>query len=99
MQLDEYLPVLAKANARFAHAAAEALLARGWKAAVPGCPGWTLADLVWHLSKVQHFWAWVVRTAATDPSAYVGPPRHPDDELLGFLAAQNAELETVLDGA
>jgi uncharacterized protein (TIGR03083 family) len=41
----------------------------------------------------------VVRTTASDPSAYVDPRRHPDDELLGFLAAQNAELETVLDGA
>jgi uncharacterized protein (TIGR03083 family) len=99
LQLDEYLPVLAKADARFADAAAEAVLARGWKAPVPCCPGWTLADLVWHLSEVQHFWAWVVRTRATDPSAYREPPRHPDDELLGFLTAQNAELETVLDGA
>jgi uncharacterized protein (TIGR03083 family) len=99
MRLDEYLPVLTKANARFADAAAEAVLARGWKAAVPCCPGWTLADLVWHLSQVQHFWAWVVRTRAPDPSAYGEPARRPDDELLGFLAAQNAELETALDGA
>jgi uncharacterized protein (TIGR03083 family) len=99
MQLDEYLPVLAKANARFADAAAEAVLARGWNATVPCCPEWTLADLVWHLSQVQHFWAWVVRTRATDPSAYPEPARHPDDELLGFFAAQSAELETALDGA
>jgi uncharacterized protein (TIGR03083 family) len=99
MQLEEYLPVLAKANARFADASAEAVLAGGWKVPVPGCPGWSLADLVWHLSEVQHFWAWVVRTRATEPSAYRDPARHPDDELLGFLAAQNAELELVLDGA
>jgi uncharacterized protein (TIGR03083 family) len=99
MELDEYLPVLEKANARFAQAAAEAVLARGWTAPVPGCPGWSLADLVWHLAEVQHFWAWVVRTRAPDPSAYVEPRRHPDEELLGFLAAQNAELETVLAGA
>ena len=99
MELDEYLPVLEKANARFAGAAAEAVLARGWAAPVPGCPGWSLADLVWHLAEVQHFWAWVVRTRATDPSTYVEPARAPDDELLGFLAAQNAELETALAGA
>jgi uncharacterized protein (TIGR03083 family) len=54
---------------------------------------------VWHLAEVQHFWAWVVKTRAPDPSTYVEPLRHPDDELLGFLAAQNAELETVLAGA
>jgi uncharacterized protein (TIGR03083 family) len=99
MELDEYLPVLEKANARFAGAAAEAVLARGWAAPVPGCPGWSLADLVWHLAEVQHFWSWVVRTRAQDPSAYVEPARRPDDELLGFLAAQNAELETALAGA
>jgi uncharacterized protein (TIGR03083 family) len=99
MELDEYLPVLEKANARFAGAAAEAVLAHGWAARVPGCPGWRLNDLVWHLSEVQHFWAWVVKTRAPDPSTYVEPLRHPDDELLGFLAAQNAELETVLAGA
>ena len=99
MERDDYLPVLEKANARFANAAAEAVLASGWQAPVPGCPGWRLNDLVWHLSEVQHFWSWVVKTRAPDPSAYVEPPRHPDEELLGFLAAQNAELETVLAGA
>ena len=99
MELDEYLPVLERTNRRFADAAAEAVLARGWTARVPGCPGWTLADLVWHLSEVQHFWTWIVRTRAQDPSAYVQPSRHPDDELLGFLTAVSAELETALGGA
>jgi uncharacterized protein (TIGR03083 family) len=96
MELGEYLPILAKADARFADAAAEAVLAHGWRAPVPSCPGWRLNDLVAHLAGVQHFWAWVVRTRAPDPSAYPRPPRHPDDELLGFLAAASAELETAL---
>jgi len=99
MELDDYLPVLQRTNARFADAAAEALLTRGWPAPVPGCPGWSLADLVWHLAEVQHFWAWVVRTRAPDPSTYVDPARRPDDELLGYLAAQSADLETALSGA
>jgi uncharacterized protein (TIGR03083 family) len=99
MELDEYLPVLQKTNARFADAAAEAVLAHGWAAQVPGCPDWRLRDLVRHLAEVQHFWAWIVRTRAQDPSAYREPPRHPDDELLGFLAASSAELETALAGA
>jgi uncharacterized protein (TIGR03083 family) len=99
MELDEYLPVLQKANERFAGAAAEAVLEHGWHALVPGCPDWRLNDLVWHLAEMQHFWSWVVRSRAPDPSTYVEPARHPDDELLGFLAAQNAELETVLAGA
>ena len=99
MELDEYLPALEKANARFADAAAEAVLAHGWTAPVSCCPGWTLSDLVWHLAEVQHFWAWVVRTRAWDPSTYPEPPRRTDDELLGWCMAQSAELEGVLAGA
>jgi uncharacterized protein (TIGR03083 family) len=96
MQLDDYLPVLERTNRRFADAAAEAVLARGWTAPVPGCPGWTLADLVRHLAEVQHFWTSIVRTRAADPSAYVPPTRRPEEELLGFFTAVSAELETVL---
>jgi uncharacterized protein (TIGR03083 family) len=99
MELDEYLPTLRRTNERFADAAAEGVLARGWKARVPCCPGWTLADLVWHLAEVQHFWTWIVRTRAPDPSAYPEPVRRPDDELLGWCLAQSAELEAVLAGA
>jgi uncharacterized protein (TIGR03083 family) len=99
VRVDEYLPVLRRTDQRFADAATEAVLARGWKAPVPGCPGWSLADLVWHLSEVQHFWAWVVRTRAADPSGYVEPERRPDDELLAWAAGRSAELETVLAGA
>jgi uncharacterized protein (TIGR03083 family) len=99
MELDEYLPVLQATNARFAEAAAAAELEHGWRARVPGCPGWDLADLVWHLAEVQSFWAWIVRTRAEDPTGYPEPARHPDPELLGFLAAASAELETVLAGA
>ena len=43
MELDEYLPVLQQANARFADVTAAAALQKGWQAHVPGCPGWTLA--------------------------------------------------------
>ncbi|MGY1812444.1 maleylpyruvate isomerase family mycothiol-dependent enzyme [Blastococcus sp. SYSU D00820] len=99
MDVDQYLPVLQRTDARLADAAAEAVLARGWSAPVPGCPGWRLSDLVWHVASVQHFWAWVVRTRAADPSTYVEPARRPDDELLGCLAGHAAELETVLAGA
>jgi uncharacterized protein (TIGR03083 family) len=99
VELEDYLPVLRTANARFADAAAETLLAHGWTARVPGCPEWSLADLVWHLAEVQHFWTWVVRTRATDPSGYEEPQRHPDDELLGWLESRSAGLESVLAAA
>jgi uncharacterized protein (TIGR03083 family) len=99
MEVDDYLPVLRRTNARFAEAAAEAVLAHGWGAHVPGCPDWRLRDLVWHLGEVQHFWAWIVRTRAPDPSAYPELRRPADEELLAWQAAQSAELETVLAGA
>src|SRR3712207_4910960 len=99
MLLEEYLQVLQKTNARFADAAAEAVLARGWRAAVPGCPGWSLADLVWHLAEVQHFWAWVVRTRSQDLSTYAEPTRRPDDQLLAWLDSRSAALEGALAGA
>lgn len=99
MELGDYLPALRTTNARMDDAAAEAVLAHGWAARVPGCPDWSLAELVRHVAEVQHFWAWVVRTRATDPAGYPKPPRHPDDELLGWLDAQHAELEAALAGA
>lgn len=99
MQLDEYLPVLERTNRRFADATAEAVLAHGWTARVPGCPDWHLDDLVWHLSEVQHFWAWVVARRAQDLTDYVPPRRPPRDELIGSVMAHAAELETALRGA
>ncbi len=99
METDQYLPALRRVDDRFAEVAAAAVLARGWSAHVPGCPGWTLADLVWHLAEVQRFWTWVVRTRAQDPAGYVPAARHPDDELLAYGAARSAELEAVLADA
>ena len=99
MQLGDYLPALRTTNARMDDAAAEAVLEHGWSARVPGCPDWHLADLVRHVGEVQRFWAWIVRTRATDPTDYPKPPKHPDDELLGWLAAQHAELEAALADA
>jgi uncharacterized protein (TIGR03083 family) len=99
MELGEYLPALRTTNARMDDAAAEALLAHGWSALVPGCPGWRLNDLVRHVAEVQHFWAWMVRARAPDPSGYPKPPEHPDEELLGWLDAQHAELEAALADA
>jgi uncharacterized protein (TIGR03083 family) len=99
VEVHEYLPSLRRSNARFAEAATTAVLDVGWRARVPACPGWSLADLVWHLAEVQRFWAWVVRTRAQDPSHYERATRHPDDELLAYGAARSAELEAALAAA
>jgi uncharacterized protein (TIGR03083 family) len=94
-----YLAALHRESDRFARAAQLARERSGWEARVPGCPDWTLADLVWHLTEVQDFWAWVVRTRAADPSGYRQPDRLADDALPAALQERSRELETVLDGA
>ncbi|SDY55548.1 Mycothiol maleylpyruvate isomerase N-terminal domain-containing protein [Modestobacter sp. DSM 44400] len=76
MDRDAYLATLHEENARFAAAAAAAARQQhGWRPRVPGCPEWDLADLVWHLGEVQHFWGWLVRTSATSPAGHPAPAR------------------------
>jgi uncharacterized protein (TIGR03083 family) len=73
-------------------------------AAVPGCPEWTTADLVWHIGEVHDFWGWIVRERATAPDGYVDPQRPgiglPTDEafaaLCTFASERAAELHRVL---
>jgi uncharacterized protein (TIGR03083 family) len=96
---EEHLQVLRAENARFAAAATAARTRHGWRARVPGCPDWDLADLVWHLAEVQHFWGWLVRTRATSPAGYPEPVRPADDELPACLAEQARVLEEALSGA
>jgi len=96
---EEHLQVLRAENARFAAAAGAARTRHGWRAQVPGCPEWDLADLVWHLAEVQHFWSWLVRTRAPSPAGYPEPVRPADDALPAFSAAQARALEDALDGA
>jgi hypothetical protein len=42
---------------------------------VAGCPGWSVADLVWHLLEVQQFWAAIVAGASALPSGSPGGTR------------------------
>jgi uncharacterized protein (TIGR03083 family) len=64
---------------------------------VPGCPDWSLRELVEHLTRVHRFWAAAV---AAGPSE--GPPAVPaagdaePADLLGRSAAATEELVSVL---
>lgn len=73
-------------------AAAEGHLA----AAVPSCPGWTVADLVWHLTGVQWFWATIVIDRLAEPPAQGRPERPDDADLIAGLAVQTARLAQAL---
>src|SRR3954469_1811707 len=67
-------------------------------ARVPGCPDWSLTDLVQHLGHVQRFWAAVVRAGGGDGP----PPREtmgftlPGDDLGAWSGAQTDRVLAAL---
>lgn len=65
-------------------------------ARVPSCPEWTAADLLWHLTEVQEFWAGVVRSRPAAPADEGEPPR-PDVAYDGLLARYDRALSGLLD--
>ena len=48
-------------------ALAEAAEAAGPAAPVAGCPGWDVAELVWHVTEVHYFWGTIVAQRLLDP--------------------------------
>jgi len=58
-------------------------------ASVPGCPEWTVTDLVWHMGEVHDFWGYVVRERSIEPVDYDDPPRP------GAGASRDVEFEAV----
>lgn len=74
-----YLDHIRADSARFL----EVLAACEPDARVPSCPEWDAADLLWHLTTVQHFWHHVISTRPAPPEEYVEPQRPATyDELL-----------------
>jgi uncharacterized protein (TIGR03083 family) len=72
----DYLAHMRAESTRFA----EVLAATDPGAAVPTCPDWTAADLLWHLAEVQLFWGTIVRDRLDDPDpAEEGKPERPAD--------------------
>lgn len=49
---------------------------------VEHCPGWTVADLVWHLTEVQWLWNRVALDRPDTRPAYPGSPARPEDAAL-----------------
>jgi uncharacterized protein (TIGR03083 family) len=69
--------------------------AAGLDAPVAACPGWTVADLVYHLGEVHHFWGEVAVRRLTSPDVEE-PPRPASDELVPWAEASSARLHEVL---
>ncbi len=66
---------------------------------VPSCPGWSMADLVWHLFEVQHFWGQLVAGGLTDRSQVPALARPGDDRLVAGFRAHASRFVTVLQAA
>lgn len=92
---EQYLASLSAESATFTASVVRA----GLDAAVPGCPEWTVSDLVWHLTEVHYFWSWMVEGERTSPEGYVPPDRPTDGAaLVGLYEATAKHLLDVLGG-
>jgi len=69
-------------------------------ARVPGCPDWDAADLLWHLTGVQHFWSAIVTHRPAGPEGLEEQPR-PEAyaDLLAAFDTASAALASALAGA
>lgn len=76
----------------------DAVAETGPDAAVPGCPGWTVADLVEHLTSVlRHVRESVCRGVVTKPGARVVPSPRPGwpEALEGLRREMTGTIETL----
>jgi uncharacterized protein (TIGR03083 family) len=66
--------------------------------AVPSCPEWQIADLVWHVGIVQMFWRMVARGALSGPEAFTAPDRPANGELVAWFCDGVDQTAITLDG-
>jgi len=74
-------------------ALAEAAEAAGPAAPVAGCPGWDVAELVWHLTEVHYFWGTIVAGRLLDPRQV--PPLERPDDFPALLARYREGVERI----
>lgn len=65
---------------------------------VPTCGEWTMADLIWHVTEVQNFWAYAIAHRPEGPQNYEEPTRPADEALAGNFTRCTAKLVAALDG-
>jgi uncharacterized protein (TIGR03083 family) len=80
MQTADYLSEITRSGHRLADVAPGRL-----DVSVPSCPGWTMADLVFHLAGVQASWTAIGSGRPLDEIESVTRP--PDDELVEWYRA------------
>lgn len=95
MEHTSYLSSLARDGVAFA----DACEAAGLAAPVASCPGWSVADLVWHLTGVHQFWRTIVGEKRSTWEGLERPTRPTDDDLLRVFRAGFNQTLLVLNAA
>jgi len=94
MTLQEYLAALDADGNAFAEAAVGNL-----RAPVSSCPGWTVADLVYHLGVVHRSWTSIVAERRTEVEHIDLPARPDDDDLVAWYRDGLTDMRTTLAAA
>jgi uncharacterized protein (TIGR03083 family) len=84
----DYRAAIRAESARFAALVSETDLATP----VPSCPGWSVADLTWHLLEVQYFWASIVAGLLEAPDTVAELSRPADAGLATAFPVQTNRL-------
>jgi uncharacterized protein (TIGR03083 family) len=66
---------------------------------VPTCPEFDVADLIWHVTVVHHFWTAVVAGQLHAPDQVVQPERPPDARLSSHYDRTSAQLVATMSAA
>lgn len=90
---EAYLDHIRSESARFR----EVLASADPATRVPTCPDWDAADLLWHLTEVQHGWEWVIahRPATPQEDPPLSRPQAYTDLLALFDERSTAFVETL----
>jgi uncharacterized protein (TIGR03083 family) len=94
MTFDDMLTLIEDRSAALRAAAAEVSA----DSLVPGCPDWTVRDLIAHLGEVQRTWAVIVAAgpSAQPPDEDQVPGAEPSGDLAEWSAASTRELLAAL---
>jgi uncharacterized protein (TIGR03083 family) len=92
METRDLLHALDRDSAAFV----EACEVAGLTIPIAACPGWTVADLLWHLTEVHHFWRTIVADQRQTWEGYEQPHRPVAEGLPAmFRHGRDALLETL----
>lgn len=84
----DFVDVIRRESARFSQC-----IRQGEPTApVPSCPDWTMADLAWHLTEVQHFWGSIASDLLQDPAGVEPLVRPPDEAVADLFDHRSARL-------